>query len=200
MATPVGHVIAGYAIYGFTRAPKAKERMGLAFLAVIVAFAPDLDMLPGLLVGKPALYHGGISHSLGIALLVSLGAAAILKLRGRGFLAIFSLCFLAYSSHLLLDWLGPDGRPPFGIPIFWPISSETYLSPVPVLLGVRHASTADATIVEWLRGIFSLHNVAAIAVEVALVTPFFFLFRWLRGHWWTGLSEKIQGSKFLFFK
>jgi inner membrane protein len=195
LATPVGHILAGYAIYGFTKEPKAKEQMGLAFLAVFAAIAPDLDLLPGLLVGKPALYHGGISHSLGFALMVSLGAAGIMKLRGKAFLPVFSLSFLAYSSHLLLDWLGPDGRWPFGIPVFWPISSETFLSPAPVFLGVHHAGTTEASIGDWLQGVFSLHNVVAVTLEAALITPLVFLFRWLRTRWGIGIPWKIQRSK-----
>jgi inner membrane protein len=180
MATPLGHVLAGYAIYGFARAPKAGEHPGLAVLGVIMAAAPDLDLIPGLLVGQPALYHGGISHSLGFALLISLGVAGISKMRGKVFLPVFVVGLLAYSSHLLLDWLGPDGRPPFGIPVFWPISNETFISPVPVpvLPGVRHAGVTEASISEWIQGILSLHNVAAVVVEAALIAPFIFLAYW----------------------
>jgi inner membrane protein len=167
----------------------------LALFGVFAAVAPDLDIIPGLLVGKPALYHSGVSHSLGFAILFSLGAGAIFKLGGKAFLPIFALGFLAYSSHLLLDYLNPDGRPPFGIPLFWPLSSETFLSPVTVLLGVKHAGTADASIAEWLGGIFSLHNVAAIGVETALILPFVFLIHWLRTRRGTRMPGKVQGSK-----
>jgi inner membrane protein len=183
MATPLGHVLAGYAIYGFARGPKAGEQLGLAFLGVFMAVAPDLDLIPGLLMGQPVLYHGGISNSLGFALLTSLVAAAIFKMRGKGFFPVFSLGFLAYSSHLLLDWLGLDGRPPYGIPVFWPISNETFLSPAPVLPGVRHAGVTNASISEWIQGILSWHNVVAIAIEVAVIAPFIFLAYWLRSRW-----------------
>ena len=192
MATPLGHMLAGYAIYGFARAPKAGEQLGLAFLYVFMAAAPDLDLIPGLLAGQPVLYHGGISHSLGFALLIGLAAAGIFKARGNAFLPIFALCFLAYSSHLLLDWLGSDGRPPFGIPVFWPISNETFISPVPALPGVRHAGVTEASISEWVRGILSLHNMAAIAIEAALITPFIFLARWLKRRWGIRQYREIQ--------
>jgi inner membrane protein len=183
MATPLGHVLAGYAIYGFARAPKAGEQPGLTVLGIIMAVAPDLDLIPGLVMGQPALYHGGISHSLGFALLVSLGVAGIFKMHGKVFLPVFVVGFLAYSSHLLLDWLGSDGRPPFGIPVFWPFSNETFISPVTVLPGVRHAGATDDSISEWIQGILSWHNLGAIAIESALITPFIFLAHWLRRRW-----------------
>ena len=192
MATPLGHVLAGYAIYGFARAPKAGEQPGLAVLGIIMAVAPDLDLIPGLVMGQPALYHGGISHSLGFALLISLGVAGIFKMRGKVFLPVFVVGFLAYSSHLLLDWLGPDGRPPFGIPVFWPISNETFISPVPALPGVRHAGVTEASISEWIQGILSLHNVAAVLIEAALITPFIFLAYWLKRRWGIRPYREIQ--------
>jgi len=178
MATPLGHMLAGYAIYSFARGPKAGEQPGLVFLGVFMA--PDLDLIPGLLAGQPALYHGGISHSLGFALLISLTVAGICKMRGKVFLPVFILGFLAYSSHLLLDWLGPDGRPLFGIPVFWPISNETFLSPVTALPGVSHARATDDSIAEWIQEILSWHNLGAVALEAALITPFIILGRWLR--------------------
>ena len=33
--------------------------------------APDLDFIPGLILGRPNLYHHGISHSLGAAVIFS---------------------------------------------------------------------------------------------------------------------------------
>lgn len=192
MATPLGHVLAGYAIYGFARAPKAGEQPGLALLGVFMAAAPDLDLIPGLVVGLPVLYHGGISHSLGFAVLTSLGAAGIFRMRGKAFLPALALGFLAYSSHLFLDWLGPDGRPPYGIPVFWPVSSETFISPVPVLPGVRHAGVTSASISEWIQGILSWHNVSAIAIEAAVITPFILLAYWLKRRWGIRQCRELQ--------
>jgi inner membrane protein len=192
MATPLGHVLSGYAIYGFARVPKAGEQPGLALLGVFMAVAPDLDLIPGLVVGLPVLYHEGISHSLGFALLTSLVAAGIFKMRGKMFFPAFALGFLAYSSHLLLDWLGPDGRPPYGIPVFWPISSETFISPVAVLLGVRHAGVTNASISEWIQGMLTWHNVIPIAIEVAVIAPFIFLAYWLKRRWGARQCREIQ--------
>jgi inner membrane protein len=138
-------------------------------LATFLALAPDLDFLPGLLVGRPALYHHGVSHSLGFALAAALAAALLLRFEGWSRREVFLLAFLSYLSHLLLDLVGPDGRPPYGIPVFWPLSPTFLHSPVTLLLGVRHAPTTDASVLEWAAGIFQWVNLLAIAVELVLV-------------------------------
>ena len=180
MATPLGHALAGYAVYTFIKAAPGRNELGLVLLCVFTAAAPDLDFLRGLLVGTPALYHQGVTHSLTAALLLSLGAAGIWSLRGVSFLVVFSSCVIAYLSHLTLDLLGADQRPPYGIPLLWPISGVHLASPVPILLGVRHAATATASTQEWVLGLLDLHNVASIALEVLVVLPFMLFGRWYR--------------------
>ena len=180
MATPLGHALAGYAVYNFTKAAQGRDDLSLMLLCVFMATAPDLDFLPGLLVGRPALFHQSITHSLGAAMLVSLGAAGVWGLRSRSFPAVFSYCLVAYLSHLILDLLGPDQRPPYGIPLLWPSSEAHFISPVPILLGVRHAATATASTQEWVLGLLDLHNLAAIAWETIVVLPFIRLGRWHR--------------------
>lgn len=187
MATPIGHSLAGYAVYVFAKGAKSRGDRELMLLCIFAAMAPDLDFLPGLLVGTPALYHQGISHSLGFTLPLSLGLAGIGHLRGRSFSVVFGSCFIASLSHLVLDFLGPDTRPPYGIPLLWPISGEYFISPVPVLLGVRHATTAGTTTQDWMLRLLHWHNLAAITWEVVLMVPFIFL-----GHWYRGISMGRQ--------
>jgi len=195
MATPIGHAIAGYAVYSFARAPGVKVQIGLLLLGAFMAVAPDLDFIPGIIVGKPALYHQGISHSIGFAVLVGLVTAVIFKMRGRSFGLVFYLCFFSYGSHLFIDLFGADQRPPFGIPFFWPISGEHFISPVKPFLGVHHAAATTSTRSEWIQGILSMYNLGAIVVEVALVGPFVLLVRWLRRLWPVGPPEGISERK-----
>ena len=162
MATPVGHAIAGYAISRFAKSSHTGNRLGVLLLCVFVGALPDLDVIPGLFIGRPVQYHQGISHSLGMAIAVSGIIAATYRLSGRSFLAIFLLSFAAYSSHLALDILGPDRRLPIGIPLFWPFSERPFISPVPILLGVTHASSTGVSTSEWIQNLISLRNVGAI--------------------------------------
>jgi membrane-bound metal-dependent hydrolase YbcI (DUF457 family) len=190
MATPLGHALAGYAISFFAKEGEQQVRRQLLPICVFMAVAPDLDIIPGLLQGKPILYHSGISHSffvgLALSLIIAFGSifdfkAIRLKPQKGVFFWILGLAFVAYASHLVLDYFGPDGREPYGIPLFWPLSSETFLSPVPLLLGARHVSNTSASLVEFIRGVLSLYNVAAIGLEIGLVAPLIILGKWRRG-------------------
>ena len=120
---------------------------------------------------RPAQFHGGISHSLGIAVAAGLVLAALFKGRGVPFATVFLLTFVAYSSHLALDLLGPDARKPIGIPVLWPISGAHFISPVSVLPGVQHAAPTSTATSDWIRALLSLPNVVAIVFEVAILTP-----------------------------
>jgi inner membrane protein len=171
MATPIGHLLAGYAVgRGTSLGTKPAQRTLLLF-CMVLAVAPDLDFLPGLLQGQPALYHQGISHSFAFALVVGLFGALLLRPRAYGLLATWGLLFAAYSSHLLIDLFGPDNRPPYGIPLFWPLSDSTYLSPLSIFWGVRHVAQTSATTAQWFAGIAHPYNVGAILIELALIGP-----------------------------
>jgi len=207
MATPIGHVLAGYAVSRLASVPATQstppihpdgptrriwrilvEPWPITALCVFMAIAPDLDLIPGLLQGKPILYHGGITHSLGGGVLLSLGVAGVGSYFGWPFRRVLVLGFVAYASHLLLDPLGPDGRVPYGIPILWPLSDARFLFPTPLLPGVRHAGTADATLAEFVRGVLSVHNITAIASEVLLLAP------WIGLGLWRTHSKLITGE------
>lgn len=169
MATPIGHGLAGYGVSLLLGRRGEPRPLLPALVAVAASLAPDLDFLPGLLRGSPALYHHGISHSLGFALAAGLLAALLLPLPGWRRRTVFWLVFLAYSSHLLLDLVGPDARPPLGIPLFWPLSPDYHLSPLTLLLGVRHSGVTAAPTAEWIAAILHWYNLVAVALELLLV-------------------------------
>lgn len=138
-----------------------------SFLAV----SPDLDFLPDLLHGQPALYHQGISHSLGFAVLVSF-LLAFFYGRGRANWSLGGLFFLASGSHLIIDVLGPDTRPPYGIPLFWPLSEQHYLAPFQLFRGFHLAAATSDSTGDWASKIMDLYNVGTIVIEVAVFLPF----------------------------
>jgi inner membrane protein len=192
MATPIGHALAGYAVSSFSTEKQNRNRFHLILLCIFMAVAPDLDVLPGLLRGKPILYHSAITHSLGFGFVLSLAIAGIYHLRGRSFSDIFKLCFISYSSHLFLDFFGPDGRVPYGIPLFWPLSGMHFISPIPLLLGTRHVGSTSASTLEFIKGVLSFYNLAAILLEVVLIVPLVFLGRRYRHRKWQRLVKPIN--------
>lgn len=181
MATPLGHGLAGYAIGLALSRGRSGGWVPLG-AAVVLAIAPDLDFVPGLLLGQPALYHQGATHSLVVGLVVAL-AAAVVGMPGWERKSVFLLVLAAWSSHLLLDLCGPDQRLPYGLPLLWPLGAQHFLSPYPLLPGMRHAGHTHADTKQWLAGIFSLYNVMALAVELAVVSPFVWMARRRAGRW-----------------
>lgn len=179
MATPIGHGLAGCVVFFFLKKGRDYGDTSLLFLTVFFAIAPDLDFLPGILAGKPALYHHGISHSLVFGLAAGLLGGLAIRNEDRAFFSVFLLTFLAYTSHLVLDLFGPDGRTPYGIPLFWPLSSHHFLSPVQLFPGVHHGQTTDASIGEWLQGIFHWRNLLSIGTEILVIAPAALLGNWV---------------------
>lgn len=170
--------MAGYAVYlsgGTVKLPRAT-----LWLCLLMSIAPDLDFIPGIFQGQPNLYHQGISHSVGAALVVSL-AAAFLVSEGSLYRR-WMLLGCAYASHLVVDFLAPDGRPPYGQPLFWPISNEYYMAPssLQLLWGVHHAKATSAATTEWLSGIFQPRNLGAISIEVLVTLPMVLSARYIR--------------------
>ena len=177
MATPIGHSIAGYVLARWSGSAEAQNAFTTMLLCIGMALAPDLDFIPGILVGQPALYHQGITHSLMVALALSGVIAAIFWIWRRVFWRVFLLGSFSYSSHLIIDFFGPDRRPPYGEPLFWPLSEGYFISPFRLFLGVHHAGTTSASTGDWIAGVLSLYNLGAIALEVLLLAPLAILIR-----------------------
>jgi inner membrane protein len=89
--------------------------------------------------------------------------------------ASWGLFSLAYTSHLIIDLVGPDGRPPYGIPLLWPVTEATYLSPIQILWGMKHAKSTSMSTVEWVSGIVDPYNLGAMSIEVSVVLPWILL-------------------------
>src|SRR5919109_37383 len=129
MPSPVGHSLTGYLIYRVA-AKDAEDRWWTFALYLAAANAPDLDFIPGLLMGNPGRYHHGPSHSVGFAILFGLALSLTMALfkRGDG-MRNLTVFFSLYFSHVLLDYVGTDTSFPYGVPLLWPLSHEYYIAP-----------------------------------------------------------------------
>jgi inner membrane protein len=126
---------------------------------------PDIDFLPGMLQGRPNLFHHGIFHSLGAALFVAALGAAIFYPSRKRFWAYAAWIFLVFYSHLLLDFFSQDARPPYGLPLFWPFSSRYFIAARPFFINiVRSNSTEDFFI-----SLFNRHNLGAALRETMVL-------------------------------
>jgi len=135
------------------RGRRAAWGLGLGQLGVlaVVACLPDLDFLWG--------RHNMETHSLGAAVLAGLVSLAWTR-GGNPRLAL--AVTLAWSTHVLFDWLGSDDTPPLGVMALWPITSTFYFADAFVFEAISRRY--------WLPNFVS-HNLYAVVKEVVLLAP-----------------------------
>jgi len=175
MPSPVGHALGGLAtawlFEGIADRRKAlqfdrRQRHLLLLACAGAAVAPDLDI--------PFHMHRMYTHSIGAALVVF----AAVWIAGRWsqhragdhdaasrsqslFIAV--VVSLAYTSHILLDWLGKDSSVPGGLTALWPFSSRYYISGANLFLEVSRRY--------WKPDEFIYGNLRAAIWEVILLGP-----------------------------
>lgn len=150
MPSPVGHALGGL-IVGEILAPSA------LVLCALAGVAPDIDFAWG--------RHNMETHSLGAALLAGLAVLAWIR-NPRLAVAVT----LAWSSHVLFDWLGSDDTPPLGVMAMWPWNSNFYFANAFVFEAISRRY--------WLDNFYA-HNGWAVIKEVLILGPIAIIgFRW----------------------
>jgi inner membrane protein len=161
MPSPLGHSLTGAVICAavYRNRPFDRRRLGLCVLG---ANLPDVDFLPGILIGQPGAFHNGITHSLGFLVVFAVIAGAVAgAMRWGRPLATAGVTALLVGSHLLLDMLMRPTRADSGIPLWWPISDEPVRAPLWLLLNIERT---DALALETIR-----HNIFAVGWEAVVL-------------------------------
>ena len=126
-----------------------RRDVAAAAILATIAVTPDLDLLVG--------DHRGISHSLGMAVIAGLVALGITR-RPRW----AAVVTLAWGSHILLDWLSNDTRPPFGVMALWPFTREYYKAAIEVFPPVSR---------RYWESRFWIYNLKALVIELLIMGP-----------------------------
>lgn len=179
MATPIGHSLIGLALGRMSRPVSSLKDWQWCLFSVIAANGPDFDFIASFMTGDINRFHQGPSHSLLAAIIFGAIMAFIFRPYGKSPCLIGMVSSGLYSSHLLLDFFCDDKRPPFGIPLFWPLWKEHFMASWPIFRGVKHGDPGD-DLYTVLGQIFSWHNVVSLGVEAMVVSPFLFLAYFLR--------------------
>ncbi len=156
MPSPIGHGLGGIAA-GWLVAPRHDRVAGWALAAI--GAAVDLDLL--------ANDHRGPAHSIGAAMIVGFVVWLITRRWRWGAAAA-----LAWTSHVLLDWLGEDSKPPIGIEALWPFSDGYYRASHTIFPGVARQF--------WRPWPFIKTNSYAAMFELILLLPIVFVILKLR--------------------
>ena len=136
MPTPLGHAIVGLAAYAaFTKKsgkiPSKKE----AGIALLCSYAPDLDFIPGLIMGNHFAYHHGPTHSLLFGIIFGFILSVLLgRHRPHPFWKGAGIYVFLVWIHILLDMCIVNNRPiaEQGLNLFYPFSSHLIKSPVDI--------------------------------------------------------------------
>jgi inner membrane protein len=183
MATPAGHALCGVLVG--TLAAWQRPLLGPwkdVVLFAALAQAPDLDFLPGLLVGRVDAFHHGISHSMGFALIFGLILAWVGKRQGQA-LRWGVIGAAIYLTQVVVDALAVDTRPPYGVPLWWPLSGTYVQSGSPIFLDVRRGNLNWPTIA---------HNLRALGREILLLGLPAALVLWIRRKYLAGGRSLIR--------
>jgi inner membrane protein len=138
----VGHLLGG-AIAGYAVAPSA------VVLCAVAGAAPDVDFLWG--------RHNQETHSLLAAV-----AAGLVALAWKRDVRVALAVTLAWTTHVLFDWLGSDTTPPLGVMALWPFSFEYYFS---------NAFFFEAISRRYWLDNFITHNLWAVTKEILILGP-----------------------------
>ena len=160
MPSPLGHALGGLIVHAASADRETLWSPRRALLLAGLAAAPDLDLLFRLVDGNP--HHRAETHSLGAAIVAALVVGLVARLTGaRRPAALGAAAGCAWLSHVVLDVLGADSYPPYGVMAFWPLTREYFRSPVPVFLDIGRR-LAWATV--W-------QNAVAAAWEMVVLVP-----------------------------
>jgi len=133
-------------------------------VCALLAIAPDLDIL--------SAAHRAHTHSVAAVALVACAAGALARARGLAAVPVALACAAAFGSHILLDWLGRDSRPPIGLMAWWPFTDAYAYSGLDVFTDVSRRY--------WNPREFILGNAKSVARELAILTPLAATAFWLR--------------------
>ena len=177
MPSPIGHSLSGILLYQIFNRQNVKYDTRRLLLFVLFTNLPDIDLALGFFVNNPSLYHQSISHSLGASVLTGFIAGIMLKRKNELYLNSFLLFFTLYFSHVILDYLASasDTSYPFGVAFLWPLSHDYYIFPAMIFLDIWRGSSNET----FFSGLFNLHNLWAVLIELSLFLPPILIFHYL---------------------
>jgi membrane-bound metal-dependent hydrolase YbcI (DUF457 family) len=143
-----------------------RERFALLGALVVAGNAPDLDFIPGVLIGDPGHFHRGASHSL-LAVVAFTGLMIVLTrcIGCRSHLRVGLVLGLAFAGHLFVDIFSSWVDDHSGVALAWPLSSYRLLSPYPIFKGISlYPGTTT-----FLEGVLHRGNLYAMLWEFAVV-------------------------------
>ncbi|MDP3980086.1 MAG: metal-dependent hydrolase [Chlamydiota bacterium] len=158
----IGHGLASTFIYWLRNKTILVKEWKLLGFYIFCGICPDLDFIPGILIGHPNRYHHGLSHSFIGSFVISLILYGFFRLwkkntTWKDFFFIWGLV----SFHCFLDIYSVDTSYPYGCPLFYPYAGYI-ISPWVFFQDIHRGS---------LQELFGPHNRLAMAIELGVFAP-----------------------------
>ena len=167
MPSPVAHSLAGActALLVARRLPAARA-LPVVAAVLFAANLPDIDYL-AVVRGREVmeLFHQGPLHSIGFVAVAAVPLALLLR-RRLGLPRAWLLLAGAGLTHLLLDLMVVDRKPPIGFPFFWPWTSARFHAPVEIFPGIDRTD------------VFGTRNLRELFAELAWGIPALLIAVW----------------------
>jgi len=138
------------------------EQRAYFLVIVLMANFPDIDYIPGVLMGQINAFHHWYTHTLGWIAAVAVASWWLWRKTDRVRWPVFVVLFTAMATHLLSDLLSGDGNAPYGIMALWPFTDSFYISSTSVFWSLRKGTWND---------VFQWYNVRAALYEAAVLLP-----------------------------
>lgn len=132
MPTTIGHSLFGLNLWAYENGKDRRDCVSYIFLSCL----PDIDLIPGILIGYPFIYHHQLTHSLLFAFIIGLLWSFLFY--KQGYIYSFFIAFGLICSHIFLDMMNTRtvGAPGKGIMIFYPFSDLRFAFPWGFFTGV----------------------------------------------------------------
>ncbi len=162
MPSPIAHSMMGYIVYRVARNSLPQHELRyvgplprLLLATIGLSLLPDVDVLPGLLVGSLGSFHNTVAHSLLFGFIVALSIGAMVWVRHRaGFSHWCIIALVCYELHVIMDFF-TVGR---GVMLLWPLTAERYAAPLMLFYGLH-----------WSEGLLSAKHLWTIMTEGGFV-------------------------------
>jgi inner membrane protein len=130
MPSPLGHALASTVLHKLKVPGPWKTDWKLLLFHVFCGISPDLDFIPGLLMGNMSRFHHTLSHGFPGAFLI----AGFLWLfyaiwRKTWKIKEYFFIFLLVAIHPIMDVLALDASRAYGCPLLYPFLKEYWISP-----------------------------------------------------------------------
>lgn len=159
MPSPVAHLAVGFALRRLLGPrTESRRRFLVAACFLFLSILPDLDAIPGVLLGDFGRYHNNLTNSVAFVMVSAAIASVVARLLKQDPLWWFAAALACLSAHVVMD-LFTVGR---GVMLAWPFSHHRFKPPFTLFYGLH-----------WSGGVWDRRHLVTLVTESCFVLVLF---------------------------